>query len=128
MNNKLLTSLFLVSGLLVNSSVYADHNSVNGEGWANMPNDIHNTRIDTLDSDSNEFTDFVRYGEGADSVNRFATDDDTSAAESQRVTADTDSQQVDPAVTQTRRPTDVSRLARASSSRSMRAVSSRGRR
>ena len=25
----------------------ADHNSKNGEGWANMPNDIHNTRIET---------------------------------------------------------------------------------
>lgn len=49
----------------------ADHNSVWGEGWANMPNDIHNTRIDTLGTDDDTFTDFVRYGEGADSVNRF---------------------------------------------------------
>mgnify|MGYP001823471873 CR=1 FL=1 len=54
----------------------ADHNSPNEEGWANMPNDIHNTRIDTRESGDNEaFRDFVQYGDGADSVNRFASDD-----------------------------------------------------
>ena len=58
--------------------VLADHNSPNGEGWANMPNDIHNTRIDTKESGDNEaFRDFVQYGDGADSVNRFAEEDDT---------------------------------------------------
>ena len=56
---------------------YADHNSRNGEGWANMPNDVHNTRIDTMDSDDSTFTDFVRYGGGASSVNRFLSDEDT---------------------------------------------------
>ena len=57
----------------------ADHNSPNVEGWANMPNDIHNTRIDTKESGDNEaFREFVQYGEGADSVNRFADDDTTS--------------------------------------------------
>ena len=60
--------------------VFADHNSPNGEGWANMPNDIHNTRIETRETDDNEaFRDFVKYGEGADSVNRFATDDSSAA-------------------------------------------------
>lgn len=63
--------------MMTASSVFADHNSMNGPGWANMPNDIHNTRIDTLGGDNSEFTDFVRYGNGADSVNRFA-DDETS--------------------------------------------------
>ena len=59
--------------------VFADHNSPNEEGWANMPNDIHNTRIDTNESGDNEaFRDFVQYGDGADSVNRFADDDTTS--------------------------------------------------
>lgn len=54
---------------------FADHNSVWGEGWANMPNDIHNTRIDTMDEDGSVFADFVRGGDGADSVNRFLEDD-----------------------------------------------------
>jgi len=52
----------------------ADHNSKWGEGWANMPNDIHNTRIDTR-GDNDAFRDFVRYGNGADSVNRFEPGD-----------------------------------------------------
>jgi hypothetical protein len=57
---------------------FADHNSVNGEGTANMPNDIHNTRIETKEADDNEaFRDFVRYGDGSESVNRFADDDTT---------------------------------------------------
>ena len=60
------------------SPAFADHNSPNEEGWANMPNDIHNTRMDTMESgDSEAFRDFVKYGEGADSVNRFASDDTT---------------------------------------------------
>ena len=50
----------------------ADHNSKWGEGWAKMPNDIHNTRIDTR-RDTTSFRDFVRYGNGADSANRFST-------------------------------------------------------
>ena len=61
--------------------VQADHNSVWGDGWANMQNDIHNTRIDTMDDDTDAFIDFVRMGAGADSVNRFLTDDtDTGGA------------------------------------------------
>ena len=60
------------------SPAFADHNSPNEEGWANMPNDIHNTRIDTKESGDNEaFRDFVQYGVGADSVNRFASDETT---------------------------------------------------
>ena len=56
----------------------ADHNSKNGEGWANMPNDIHNTRIETLETRDNEaFRDLVKYGEGSESVNRFDSDDAT---------------------------------------------------
>ena len=64
------------------ASALADHNSTNGEGWANMPNDIHNTRIETRESGDDEaFRDFVKYGEGADSVNRFASDDTTAERE-----------------------------------------------
>lgn len=70
-----LASITLLSALFVSPVAMADHNSVWGEGWANMPNDIHNTRIDTISDDSDAFTDFVRYGNGADSVNRFLDDD-----------------------------------------------------
>jgi hypothetical protein len=60
----------LVAALGV-ATAFADHNSICGEGWANMPNDIHNTRIDTMDEDSTVFRDFVQGGDAADSVNRF---------------------------------------------------------
>jgi hypothetical protein len=69
-----------VLGSMWISTAMADHNSIWGEGWANMPNDIHNTRIDTRDSDNDTFTDFVRYGNGADSVNRFDDSTTTVAA------------------------------------------------
>ena len=39
------------AALLFSAQSVADHNSKNGEGWANMPNDIHNTRIDTRAAD-----------------------------------------------------------------------------
>lgn len=52
----------------------ADHMSPWGPGWANMPNDIHNTRIDTR-GDNDAFRDFVRYGEGADSINRYLVEE-----------------------------------------------------
>jgi len=76
MTNRIVT-LAVASGLLVVASpVIADHNSKNGEGWANMPNDIHNMRIETREANDNEaFRDFVKYGEGSTSENRFATDD-----------------------------------------------------
>jgi hypothetical protein len=56
----------------------ADHNSKNGEGWANMPNDIHNTRIETRENGDNEsFREFVKFGEGSKTVNRFDTEDNS---------------------------------------------------
>jgi hypothetical protein len=78
MKLKTLLATCLTGGALATTSVYADHNSVWGEGWANMPNDIHNTRIETLDvEDGNAiFTDFVREGGGADSVNDAVLDPD----------------------------------------------------
>ena len=71
MKIRTLLATCIASGVLATTSAYADHNSVWGEGWANMPNDIHNTRIETLDvEDGNTiFTDFVREGGGANSVN-----------------------------------------------------------
>jgi hypothetical protein len=71
-------ALVLASAALVFSAqAIADHNSKWGEGWANMPNDIHNTRIDTRESGDNDaFKDFVKQGNGADSVNRFDDGDE----------------------------------------------------
>jgi hypothetical protein len=71
-------ALVLASAALVFSAqAIADHNSKWGEGWANMPNDIHNTRIDTRESGDNEaFKEFVKQGNGADSVNRFDDGDE----------------------------------------------------
>lgn len=68
----------LALGLTASLSAHADHNSIWGEGWANMPNDIHNTRLDSDDND--DFIDFVRMGSGAKSVNRFLNDDSTDTA------------------------------------------------
>ena len=63
---------------LGSSPVIADHNSKNGDGWANMPNDIHNTRMETREADDNDaFKDFVKYGEGSESVNSLDSDDTT---------------------------------------------------
>ena len=77
-----LAILGLTAGLLATPLAFADHNSVWGEGWANMPNDIHNTRLDTLGEDSDTFLEFVQYGDGADSVNRYLEDgEDTSVGD-----------------------------------------------
>ena len=58
-----LAALFSVSAL-------ADHNSPMGAGWANMPNDIHNIQSED-DLSGTEFSDVVRQGAGADTVNRY---------------------------------------------------------
>jgi len=65
---------FALTFVIAAGAAQADHNSVWGEGWASMPNDIHNTRIDTMDEDTDSFVDFVRMGSGAESDNRFLTD------------------------------------------------------
>ena len=76
MKYPLITLTTALSLIMSSGQVLADHNSKNGEGWANMPNDIHNTRVETLDNnDSEAFRDFVKFGEGADSENRFDTED-----------------------------------------------------
>lgn len=71
---KLAMAGLLGLGMLLATSAHADHNSPHGAGWAKMPNDIHNTRIETLGGDNSTFRDFVRSGKGADSVNRYADD------------------------------------------------------
>ena len=75
MKIRTLLATCLTGGLLATTGAYADHASPMGEGWANMPNDIHNTR---LEDSQEEFMDLVQGGGGADSVNRY--DDDTSTA------------------------------------------------
>lgn len=72
MSKKSLLAIFITGGMIASTASYADHNSIWGPGSANMPNDIHNTRIE--DSDD-EFMDLVQYGGGADSVNRYLNDD-----------------------------------------------------
>ena len=76
-------SLLVAAVLLMFTSapvVMADHNSPYGAGWANMPNDIHNTRIeDNLSGDA--WRDFVRQGNGARTDNRYL---DSSTLPSQR--------------------------------------------
>lgn len=73
MNIRLVSVLAALGAFAALPAALADHNSKWGEGWANMPNDIHNTRIDTR-GDNTTFRDFVRRGNGADSVNRYSTD------------------------------------------------------
>ena len=84
--SNLLKSLLALS-FLAATAVQADHNSIWGEGTANMPNDIHNTRIDTMDDDTDSFIDFVSSGAGSDSVNRFLDDDVTSGSGSSATTS-----------------------------------------
>lgn len=67
---KRLLLLTLVATATCLGVAQADHMSPWGPGWANMPNDIHNTRLDLRD-DNDAFRDFVQYGEGADTTNRF---------------------------------------------------------
>jgi hypothetical protein len=44
----------------------ADHNSPWGAGWANMPNDVHDLRIETRErGDASAFRDLVRGGAAA---------------------------------------------------------------
>ena len=76
MSTKLFTTAIASAFLIAAAPGVADHNSKNGEGTANMPNDIHNTRVETLESnDSETFREFVRYGEGSTTVNRFESED-----------------------------------------------------
>lgn len=76
MSKKLFTTAFASVFLIAAAPGVADHNSKNGEGTANMPNDIHNTRVETLETnDSEAFREFVRYGEGSKTVNRFESED-----------------------------------------------------
>lgn len=73
MRKTLLKTALVAAFLSTSGTAMADHNSPMGEGWARMPNDIHNTRVETR-GDNTAFRDFVRRGKGADTTNRFLTD------------------------------------------------------
>ena len=66
MRLKYFGSLAVVAALGVAPAAWADHMSPWGEGWANMPNDTHDTRIDTLD-DNDAFLDYVSGGGASES-------------------------------------------------------------
>jgi len=74
MNKKSVIAMLIAGGVFATSSAYADHASIWGPGTANMPNDIHNTR---LEDTNEEFLDLVQGGGGADSVNRYDDGTDT---------------------------------------------------
>lgn len=76
MSKKSFLALIVSGSLLAATSAWADHNSPNGAGSANMPNDIHNT---VIEDGTDALIDLVQYGDGADSVNRYDTDSDTTA-------------------------------------------------
>ena len=61
MKQTLLTSAVCMA---MSSVAFADHMSIWGEGWANMPNEIHNLRIEYKD-DNDAFLSEVQYGAGA---------------------------------------------------------------
>ena len=69
-----LSRVLIIAAMACLTAAHADHMSPWGAGWANMPNDIHNTRFDTR-GDNDAFRDFVLYGAGADSTNRFLTEE-----------------------------------------------------
>jgi hypothetical protein len=67
MMNKNLIKQTLLAGaacMAVSSVAVADHMSIWGEGWANMPNEIHNLRMEYQD-DNDAFLSEVQYGAGA---------------------------------------------------------------
>ncbi len=75
---KSLTVIAFLSGMAA-MPAWADHMSVWGAGWANMPNDVHNTRIED-DLTQDEWVDFIQYGDGASTPNRYLDSTDLTGA------------------------------------------------
>ena len=77
--NKVLGAILSTAMIFGAANAHADHNSKFGAGTAKMPNDIHNMRVMTKEIGNNElFRDFVKYGNGARSINRYSTESTTS--------------------------------------------------
>jgi hypothetical protein len=70
----------LMSGLIAMPAL-ADHNSVWGPGFASMPNDVHNTRIEE-DPDQEDWTSLVQFGALASTPNRYLDDNATTTGSS----------------------------------------------
>ena len=62
MKLKTLLAISIATGVFASSAAIADHKSPMGAGTANMPNDIHNTRIE---DDNETFLNLVQQGGGA---------------------------------------------------------------
>ena len=82
MRNHKVSCIVFACGLVA-MTAQADHNSIWGEGWANMPNDIHNTRIETMDDDPDNFIEFVRMGSGSETANPYMVDSDSASSSDQ---------------------------------------------
>ena len=78
------TLMAAIITIAFSANVSADHNSIWGAGWANMPNDIHNIRLED-DLDNTEFMETVSKGAGADTINRYADDEDSTTEAGQGV-------------------------------------------
>jgi hypothetical protein len=75
MNTTLLRAVLIAAAGSL-AAAHADHMSPWPDDWANMPNDIHDMRIETLmEGDNAAFIEFVRYGEGADVTNSFLSEE-----------------------------------------------------
>ena len=83
MKLKTLLAISIATGVFASSVAIADHKSPMGAGTANMPNDIHNTRIE---DDNETFLNLVQQGGGADSVNRYSDDTTVTRGSSRRTT------------------------------------------
>ena len=83
MKLKTLLAISITTSVFATSAAIADHKSPMGAGTANMPNDIHNTRIE---DDNETFRDLVQQGGGADSVNRYSDDTTVTRGSSRRTT------------------------------------------
>lgn len=66
-------SLAAIAAVMLSTAALADHNSANGAGWANMPNDVHNIQIED-DISSTEFRDLVSQGGVSELDNRYDTE------------------------------------------------------
>ena len=57
-------------GAVGSTPALADHNSPYGDCWANMPNNIHNTRVETRETDEQDaWLEFIQSGDANETIN-----------------------------------------------------------